>query len=590
MLSLTENLGHEGGSHADILETFEMLAGIFSQDSDDVHPFENDKGAFDLGDLNLAEMNMHQKSCGSAVDVVIEYTGTRDMATLLPAMREGRYNDLPEPLRPKTDASLGGFNMSMAIVEKEQGSWIVVKVFDLQRRQSPKLIQDHLAQGVLLVIDLGTTMNKKIGKDVFRRMFEKLGGIQFRYWKWPEPKTAKTNKDTSKISLGYEFLRSKRAPVSNCMGEFIEFADLQSNNPQSPVFGWAEGKIICFLKTMQQGRMTAKTIDFWPYTYKDLEPWFIHFALLNVIGDHEVHGMIVGGITQCGKSMFAKTHFMQVSQYHIEAEGMLDQLVASIITAKNIDFFRGEKNTKFKPAIFDDGHLPRMKIEDVKSFAYPSEEDSLLMARWNGSSFDRHMGRGICTQTFDATVDKDHKRGFDPPHLPHEQFFNMVRPAFDEKATDEDVEAVMRRGHFLWFTQVAVYLRVASAKKTQVNRVFWPDPEHKDIFRMSIRTHFKEYQKGSREYPPDHQDDIRWSQALLKRCKKGEDIPPMVLPPGSCASRAPRRLASFPAMSQCSRFEPKASQPAYFRNASRKRGAKEIDLDEHEDTEPIDLD
>ena len=75
-----------------------------------------------------------------------------------------------------------------------------------------------------------------------------------------------------------------------------------------------------------------------------MEPWFFNEVMLNMIGSHEEFGILWGGMTQAGKSMASKTHGMHVSEYHITKDKRGD-LVPSIVTAKNIDFFRGEPNS-----------------------------------------------------------------------------------------------------------------------------------------------------------------------------------------------------------------------------------------------------
>ena len=68
-----------------------------------------------------------------------------------------------------------------------------------------------------------------------------------------------------------------------------------------------------------------------------MEPWFFNEVMLK-------HDWIWGGLTQAVKSMASKTHGMHVSEYHITKDKR-DDLVPSTVTAKNIDFFRGEPNT-----------------------------------------------------------------------------------------------------------------------------------------------------------------------------------------------------------------------------------------------------
>ena len=118
-------------------------------------------------------------------------------------------------------------------------------------------------------------------------------------------------------------------------------------------------------------------------------------------------------------------------------------LLPTITTAKNFDHFRGTPNTISRPSMYDDGHLPKANIEDVKAYIYPAEEDSLLWARWGGSGFDMHHCSQIVTQSFDQTED-DNAIG---DSIGHQRHFNMIRPAFSKDAGEEDINAFGRRSH-----------------------------------------------------------------------------------------------------------------------------------------------
>ena len=447
-------------------------------------------------------MNMHQSTVAWAIDVIHDYKGDLSKAEITPHMKTGEYTKLPDPLSPLTSATLGGFSMSLAMYEHPAPSeWIIVKVYQFSRRIAPGLIKEHLARGELLMIDYGTTANKMTGLYVFHHMFERIGGIQYRYWSWPELTTpgSKKAKDLSKLEEGYAFLRGPKAPVSNNKGEFIEFADVQSNDPQSKVYGWAEGKIVNFLSTLQRGKQTARAIEYWPFTYRDLEPWFMQFAFRDVIGDHKEFGTFWGGKTLGGKSQGSKTHAFQVSAYQIDKHDMAD-MIAKIVTAKNFDHFRGAPNTIFQPSIFDDGHLPRSNIEDVKSYIFPSEEDSLLWARWGGSGFDMHHHGQIVTQSFDQSID-DNAIG---DNISDISFFRMIRPSIHKEAIDEDVGAICRRSNVIAIMKHAVYFRKASAAEVSVKRMAWPKQQHKDIFKEHCIEIARAYKRGSRVLPPNY--------------------------------------------------------------------------------------
>ena len=215
-------------------------------------------------------------------------------------------------------------------------------------------------------------------------------------------------------------------------------------------------------------------------------------------------------------------------------------MIPSMVTAKNMDFFRGEPNTKFKPAGFDDGQLSRMKIEDVKAFVYPAEPDALMWARWGGSAFEMNMHRNVCTNAYNRPIDD--KIGL-RDHATHEEFFQMIVPSFPTDAEEEDFNAIFRRTDIIWFTDFGVYFRPASALKRNVARYAWPDSTHKDVFQKACRTRYEAWEKGVREYPAGFQEDVAWSQALLKKATRGEDIPMAITVLGSASPFYPSSVA-----------------------------------------------
>ena len=104
----------------------------------------------------------------------------------------------------------------------------------------------------------------------------------------------------------------------------------------------------------------------------------------------------------------------------------MDDLTPAFVTAKNIDFFRGELNTKLAPCIGDDWQMCQMRVEDVKAFFYPAEEDALLWARWGGSGLDMHTNQ----------MDEEAEDGMgDGELVKHEKFVELIRPSLPEKAT-----------------------------------------------------------------------------------------------------------------------------------------------------------
>ena len=85
--------------------------------------------------------------------------------------------------------------------------------------------------------------------------------------------------------------------------------------------------------------------------------------------------------TRIGKSAGSKNIAFQQSQFEISAGGK-DDLVASVLTAKNLDFFKAEPVTKFKPVIFWQLAIAK-NATMCKAFLFPGEEDTTIWARYS---------------------------------------------------------------------------------------------------------------------------------------------------------------------------------------------------------------
>ena len=96
---------------------------------------------------------------------------------------------------------------------------------------------------------------------------------------------------------------------------------------------------------------------------------------------------MVGTIRSYGCTWLAKPELARVlvprllpsqqSQFEINAEGR-DDLLAPVLTAKNLDFFRAEQVTP----IFACGPLQKQNATMCKAFLFPGEEDATIWARY----------------------------------------------------------------------------------------------------------------------------------------------------------------------------------------------------------------
>ena len=95
------------------------------------------------------------------------------------------------------------------------------------------------------------------------------------------------------------------------------------------------------------------------------------FGEVEMIPTMRQHSITWLGRTRTGKSFGSKSVLFMQSKFEIDDADRSD-LVPSIVTAKNLDFFKAEPLTRFKPGVFDDGMLQKMDSSFLKAFLNPS--------------------------------------------------------------------------------------------------------------------------------------------------------------------------------------------------------------------------
>jgi hypothetical protein len=114
----------------------------------------------------------------------------------------------------------------------------------------------------------------------------------------------------------------------------------------------------------------------------------------------------------------------------------------------------------------------------------------------------------------------------DDTSVSHEAFVNMISPNFDTKGfTAADLRAVLKRTHFILFTEKWIYCRPGTMEHVRVNRMQWPDMKDRDLIASSHRPIYGGYRKGKTEMPMGFVEDTVWSQEFLRKVIAGESIP-----------------------------------------------------------------
>lgn len=210
----------------------------------------------------------------------------------------------------------------------------------------------------------------RLGLAALNYMMDRMGGRQLRHWIIKPRFEKKLTIDQQQREEGYQFIRDF-GPKANNRNQFMEWTDEQIHTPGGKIENWPEGKVKEALHNYMRGRQNAKTLEFWPFTLKSFTPWFLDSVLTKMIPTMRQHSITWLGRTRTGKSFGSKTVLFMQSKFEIDDADRSD-LVPSIVTAKNLDFFKAEPLTRFKPGVFDDGMLQKMDSSFLKAFLNPS--------------------------------------------------------------------------------------------------------------------------------------------------------------------------------------------------------------------------
>ena len=288
---------------------------------------------------------------------------------------EGKCAQLPAPFCLRKEPTVP-YTMQIIIQSTQPPSdgdavgtyFHIFKHIYLHRNKIPAKDCMDMCQGNPLRFDWGS--QTRLALMGLNYMLDKMGGKQLRHWVIKAKYEKKITVDQQAREDGYKFIR-EFGPRSNNRNQFMEWTDEQIHTAGGKLEGWPEGKVKEALHNYMRGRQNAKTLEYWPFTFKSFVPWFFDKVLVKMLPTMRQHAITWIGRTRTGKSLGSKTVLFMQSKYEIEAAERTD-LTPSIVTAKHLDFFKSEPLTKYKPGVFDDGMLQRMDASFLKAFLNPS--------------------------------------------------------------------------------------------------------------------------------------------------------------------------------------------------------------------------
>ena len=343
-------------------------------------PMRSDRatGDVDIGSLPVRQLESSNNKLEQFADVIMHHplnVTTAVFDNLYKFMCEGKFSQLPFPFSLKKEPSVP-YTLQIIIQSAApppegdpNGAYVhIFKHIYLHRNKVSASDCVQMCYGNPLRFDWGN--QSRVALMALNFMLDKMGGKQARYWLIKPKYEKKVSLDQQAREDGYKFIR-EFGPRTNNRNQFMEWTDEQINTPGGKIEGWSEGKVKEALRNHMRGRQNAKTLDYWPFTFKSFSTWFFDNVLVKMLPSMRQRAITWIGRTRAGKSLGSKTVLFMQSKYEIDLADRND-LVPSIVTAKHLDFFKAEPLTRFKPGVFDDGMLQRMDSSFLKAFLNPS--------------------------------------------------------------------------------------------------------------------------------------------------------------------------------------------------------------------------
>ena len=173
------------------------------------------------------------------LEVVPNQQTNFDFKQLETLFLQQRYIDLLEPIKPKVDPKVP-YSMQIFVLPTGVSTKTVVKHFRMANGGKVSESMMHfMAHGS--AFDINFTGHFRDGPRGLQSLLENLGGFQVRYAKLvPSANARQPPKELGDIAKGFEYLRQKHEDglQEDGLGQFIEFAELEVNNPDGPLYKW----------------------------------------------------------------------------------------------------------------------------------------------------------------------------------------------------------------------------------------------------------------------------------------------------------------------------------------------------------------
>ncbi|CAE7440817.1 unnamed protein product [Symbiodinium natans] len=441
-----------------------------------------------------------------------------DFEGLEERMLQNQYDQLPPPFCPKVEIC-APFKMQLAIIKTSITDCVILKCYTFENKTNIRTVED-IAYGTLKMIDF--TPNFRAGPLAIQLMLKEMSHWMAYYTQISPkpPKEPKPKQETDDLQNGFAYIKSN-GPRTNMGNQQIEWAEIETKRAESPLHGWSAGLVKECLRGLTSGNVYAKTVEKFYLTLHDLSGWLLDEVLVHLLGELKAKTLVFLGLAEKGKTPAAEAIAMAVSEYHLLRDNLDPTIRPGFRICASLDQLRGESGEKHRPDILDDPDMNTLPIPKLKSFLDSTLLECHTVERWTAARFVQHQLRVVCDNKVDENAEPDDTCD---TTTSFEIFFEMIKPAFNEKASRQDIMACLKRAHFVVNMNHAVFFRKAGTSKGPVTRVPYING-NKDFLSPVGQKVIDDMRQGIPDQPADWAQKRQWSHDLMSMLTETQQKP-----------------------------------------------------------------
>jgi hypothetical protein len=481
--------------------------------------------------LPLKDLDAKSPAISHFFDIIDDYEGHVSIDQLKPIFRDSALSELPEPFN-LPELPTFRFKLQLFILPQENGNKCIIKHYYITDQAKVKgSAAKKLIRGKGHEVMWGAN-NKQQVKKALQYMLEQMGGFQCRIFTLTaEKKKADVVERTDdEIDIGFAHIL-KYGPLDKSENKQLCWIQKELNRMEGPLYKWREGLVQRALDNLANDGVLAQVCKAYPLTLLDIDDHMVS-VLEKLVPSMLEKGLWMLGEPGKGKTPLGRILAMMFSRHHGG--------IGEFRTASDFDFFRGPKGRPEVPCLFDDGDIDQQAVKKAKAFSDVGDEETMTKERWTAAKFVQGQMRIVCDNKYDPSVEPPFRGPGLSNEISHNQFLEMVRPAFPPATTAANVMAILKRAVFLVNSKEFFYYRAAGEDERPVPRFLF-DGGKNDFIKDSSKFKIGAWRKGAKALPDGYDEATLWEDNWLKeairKSEHGTSAKPVALDPGVVAQK-----------------------------------------------------